>query len=302
MVNTSIIIPAYNEAKTLPLLVSKINQSLTVNKIDGEIILVDDGSSDNTKEVAEELTKKYKVLHFYSHPINKGLTQALLTCFHHSKGKVIVFLPADLESDPEEDIPKLMNKMNKGYNLVAGWRQNRKGTKVFASKIYNILSRILFRIKLHDLNWIKAFDRKIINDLSLRSDWHRYIPIIAHSKGYKIGEVKVNVHKRRFGKSKFGIKRLLIGALDLLVVKFNLSFSERPMLVFGSIGILLSLAGFISGLYLIYIKLLTGIIGNRAPLIFLTVLLILLGIQFFALGFISEFLVDIKESIKNKRK
>lgn len=300
MVDVSVIIPAYNEAKSLPLLVSKTNKSIVENKLDGEIVIVDDGSTDNTKKVAGKLKKEYNILRFYSHQTNKGLTEALITCFKNSRGNILVFLPGDLESDPEEDIPKLLGKMKQGYNMVVGWRQNRKGTKIFASKIYNFLSRLLFGVKLHDSNWIKAFDRKVINDISLRSDWHRYIHILAHSKGYKIGEVKVIAHKRKHGKSKYGLKRLLIGFLDLFVVKFNLSFSQRPMLIFGSAGILLFFFGFVGGLYLVYIKIMTGVLGNRMPLIFLVVLLIMLGIQFFALGFISEFLADIKESIKNK--
>lgn len=301
MSKISIIIPAYNEAKNIPLVISKANSIIKKKNLDAEIFLVNDGSTDNTMEVCNHLKREYKNFYFYNHKTNLGLTAALNTCFKKSKGDILIFLPADMQSNPEEDVPKLLSKMNEGYDMVLGWKQNRRGTKILASKVYNLLSRLLFKINLHDLNWIKAFDRKIIKDVNLRSDWHRYLAVIAHSKGYKIGEVKVNVYKRKYGKSKFGVKRLLIGFLDLFVVKFNLSFSERPMLIFGSVGIILFFLGFIGGVYLTYIKLTIGVIGDRIPFIFLVMLLVILGIQFFALGFLSELLVNINESLKRMK-
>ena len=301
MSKISIIIPAYNEAKNIPLVISKANSIIKKKNLDAEIFLVNDGSTDNTMEVCNHLKREYKNFYFYNHKTNLGLTAALNTCFKKSKGDILIFLPADMQSNPEEDVPKLLSKMNEGYDMVLGWKQNRRGTKILASKVYNLLSRLLFKINLHDLNWIKAFDRKITKDVNLRSDWHRYLAVIAHSKGYKIGEVKVNVYKRKYGKSKFGVKRLLIGFLDLFVVKFNLSFSERPMLIFGSVGIILFFLGFIGGVYLTYIKLTIGVIGDRIPFIFLVMLLVILGIQFFALGFLSELLVNINESLKRMK-
>ena len=301
MKKISIIIPAYNEVKSIPLVVSKSDSIIKKKNLDAEIILVNDGSTDNTIELCNKLKREYNNFHFYNHKINLGLTAALNTCFKKSKGNILIFLPADMQSNPEEDIPKLLSKLGEGYDLVVGWRQNRKGLKIVASKVYNLLSKLLFNLNLHDLNWIKAFDRKVIKDVDLRSNWHRYLAIIANSRGYKVSEVKVNTYKRKYGKSKFGVTRLLVGLLDMLVVKFHLSFIERPMLVFGSIGIVLSILGFIGGIYLFIIKILTGVIGDRVPLIFLVVLLIILGIQFFALGFLAEILVTLKEKIERNR-
>jgi len=296
-----VVVPAYNEAKNLPLLLFKIDNSFKKNKINGEVVLVDDGSTDNTKEVTIELRKKYRFLKAIRHEVNRGLTNALITCFKNSTGQIIIFLPADLESNPEEDIPKLLNKLNEGYDMVCGWRQKRKGIKKISSNIYNMLSRLLFGINIHDLNWIKAFKREVIKDIRLRSDWHRYLAILAKSEGYRIGEVKVNAYKRKYGKSKFGISRLFIGIIDLLVVKFHLSFIDKPMLLLSSLGVVLLILAFFGGVYLLIIKIMTGVLGNRIPLFFLVVVLIILGIQLFALGFLAELLVTMTERInKNK--
>ncbi len=292
------IIPAYNEAKNLPLVTRKVKDTYTKKSIDGEIILVNDGSTDNTREVTDRLEKEIPILKVIHHPTNQGLTQALMTCFRNASGDVLVFLPADMESDPEEDIPILLEGIKRGNDVVLGWRQNRKGIKRVASKVYNILSRLLFNIRAHDLNWIKAFKKEVVKDMELRSDWHRYIAILAKAKGYKIGEVKVNAHRRAHGKSKFGIMRIFIGLLDLFVVKFHLSFIKKPMLIFGSVGVLLFTLGLIGGIYVTITKFLIGTVSDRMPFIFLIVLLIILGIQFFALGFIAEVLATIREDIR----
>lgn len=296
----STIIPAHNEAGNLPLLIKKASIAYKEHDLDGEILLVNDGSTDNTKEVTAKLEKQYPLFRVIHHHVRKGLTEALNTCFKNAKGDILVFLPGDLESDPEEDIPIMLSGFKKGADVVLGWRQNRKGFKRIASKLYNLLSRLLFNIKAHDLNWIKAFKKEVVKDLELRSDWHRYIAILAKAKGYTLSEVKVIAHKRKYGKSKFGAARLFNGILDLLVVKFHVSFIDKPMRFFSSLGILLGLFGFIGSLYILYIKITTGIIGNRVPLIFLVVLLIILGIQFFALGFLSEILVTINEKLKKR--
>ena len=300
MVKVSIVIPARNESKNIPILISKISKSFRNNKIDGEIVLVDDGSTDGTKGVTENLKYKYKFLRVYSHPVGRGLTNTLLTSFEHARGEIIIFLPADLESDPEEDIPLLLNEMSRGYDMVCGWRQNRKGVKIFISKFYNILSRTMFRNTIHDLNWIKAFRTEVIKNITLKSDWHRYLAILAQAKGYKVGEVKVNAYPRKYGKSKFGMIRLLIGMLDLIAIKFHLSFTERPMLVFGSVGFLLVLIGSGIGAYVTYLAFLLDSV--RLPLASLSVLFILMGIQIFVMGFLSEYLSCMKSELERIKK
>jgi len=296
MVKISIFIPAYNEAESLPFVIQKINNFFVKNNISEEVIVVDDGSTDNSKTVLSKLEKRYSFLRVVTHPKNAGLTKAFMTFFKNAQGEIYILIPADLESDPEEDIPKLLNTVqNGGYDLVCGWRVNRKGGKRVASAAYNFLSRFLFNIPVHDFNWIKAFKKEVVQDIHLRSDWHRYIPMLAKARGFKIGEVKVKTYPRKYGESKFGKKRLIIGLFDLFVVKFHYSFLERPMLLFGSIGMMLMGLGFIGGVYLLILKLLTGVIGNRIPLLFLVVVLILSGIQLFALGLIAEYITTLKE-------
>jgi glycosyltransferase involved in cell wall biosynthesis len=291
----SVFIPAYNEAESLPLVLNGINNFFVKNNKSGEVVVVNDGSTDNTKVVLANLEKKYNFLRVVHHTRNLGLTKAFMSFFKASKGDIYVFLPADFESDPEQDIPKLLGKMNEGYDLVCGRRVNRVGGKKLASGVYNFLSRLLFNIQIHDFNWIKAFKKEVVEGIHLRSDWHRYIPMLAKARGFSIGEVDVKTIPRPFGKSKFGKKRLLIGLFDLFVVKFHFSFLERPMLLFGSLGAILMSIGFLGGVYLLAIKILTGVIGDRIPLLFLVVLMILSGIQLFALGLIAEYITTIRE-------
>ncbi|MFH0752665.1 MAG: glycosyltransferase family 2 protein [archaeon] len=298
MVKISVIVPAYNEAQSLPLLLESINKFFVKNKVSGETVLVNDGSTDNSREVLRNLEKEYKFLRVIHHKKNLGLTEALITCFREAKGEELVFLPSDLESNPEADIPKLLNEMNKGYDVVCGYRTNRVGFKKFASAVYNWLSRWLFKVETHDLNWIKAFRRDVVKDMPLRSGWHRYIPLFAKANGYKIGEVKTLTRTRPYGVSKFGKGRLLVGLLDLLVVKFHVSFIDRPMTIFGSLGLLFSSLGFLGLLYMLYIKISTGVIGYRIPFLLLVILLFVTGVQLFAIGFIAEYLTTIRERLK----
>lgn len=297
MNSISIIIPAYNEEENIPILMSSIDRTFQGHKINGEVVFVDDGSTDDTGDIAEKLTKKYKFMKVEHHGNNLGLTKAIETGFRNATGDIVVIIPSDLQSNPEEDIPKLLEKIEEGYDVVFGWRQGRKGLKIYVSKIYNFLSRILFGISIHDQNWIKAIRKKVIANMNLRSDWHRYLAIIAHHKGYKIAEVKVREYPRKFGKSKFGISRIMIGFFDLISIKLLQSFEEKPMLVFGSIGGIMVLIGFLFGVYLIFLKILGETIGNR-PLLFLVVLLILMGILLFTLGFIAELIVTLREEVR----
>ena len=300
MDSVSIIIPAYNEEEAIPTLMSIIDRTFQEHRIDGEVILVDDGSTDGTGDLADELAKQYDFVKVEHHIRNLGLTKAIETGFRNATGDIVVIIPADLQSDPEEDLPILLEKMKEGYDAVFGWRQGRKGSRIYVSKIYNYLSRILFGISIHDQNWIKAIRKNAIPDMDLRSDWHRYLAIIAHHKGYKIAEVKVREHPRKFGKSKFGISRIIFGVFDLISIKLLQSFEEKPMIIFGSIGGAMMSIGVLSGLYLVYLRLLGETIGDR-PLLFLVMLLILVGILLFTLGFIAELIVSLREDVRKTR-
>jgi glycosyltransferase involved in cell wall biosynthesis len=288
----SVFIPARNEAGNIAPLMDKIARAFRDHALDGEVIFVDDGSTDATWQEAAAASEKYPFLQLYRHRRSFGLTEAMRTGFRHVRGEVVIFLPSDLESDPEEDIPKLLAKLNEGYDVVAGWRQGRNDGKVFASQIYNAVSRALFGLEAHDMNWIKAFRREVLDDLHLRSDWHRFILHIAASKGYRIGEVPVNFYPRQRGKSNFGFARIPVSFLDVLVVKFLMTFSRKPMLFFGGLGGLSILTALGIWIYLTLLYFNTPGNMQQRPLFTFAGFLFVAGILLFIGGFLAELVVS----------
>ncbi|MBI3584402.1 MAG: glycosyltransferase family 2 protein [Nitrospinae bacterium] len=299
----SIILPAYNEAGNIPEVLKKIQKVFLTMSLNGEVLIINDGSTDNTGQVAEGFREKYPFLHVLHHRKNMGLTESLMTGFENVKGDVIIFLCSDLESDPEEDIPKLLSGIEDGYDMVVGWRENRGDGKLMTSKIYNLLSRILFGVTLHDQNWIKAFKRDVVSALPLRSNWHRFIVPLAYHEGYKIKEVRTNWYPRKYGASKYGIGRLFSAVIDLIVIKFRLSFIKRPMFFFGSIGISLFLIGF-------FINLLQVIgdfffhyeIKEHVPMLILGIASMILGFQLISIGLLGELVVDYTSKQDRKKR
>jgi len=297
-VKVSIFIPAMNEEGNIPLLTEKIDRAVkAMPAYDFELIIVNDGSVDNTAGKLLEAKAKYPYLKVFTHKRNFGLTQAMRTGFKEVAGDYVLFLPADLECDPEEDIPKLIGGLDSGLDLVTGWRQGRGDGKALSSKIYNIISKKLFNVHVHDMNWIKGFKKDVIKDLELRSDWHRFIVMMAANKGYKIGEVKTNWYHRQAGKSKFGLKRFPIAMIDVLVVKFNMMFGQKPMQFFSIMGALITLAGFgcLAFLAIYYLMYDTQL----RPVFTLATMLIITGIQFFVTGFLAEIVVSQRDEISN---
>lgn len=292
----SVILPAYNEEMTVDEVIKKTEKAFSDNDLDGEIVFVDDGSQDSTYEKALKWTDESKDVKVIRHQKNRGLTEALLSGFKNSNGSIVIFLCSDMQSDPEEDIPKLVKEINKGYDVVLGWRDKRHETKIFVSGIYHLLCRCLFGIDFHDMNWIKAFRSEVVRDLRLHSDWHRYIPILAHSQGFKISEIKTNYYPRKYGKSKYGFSRIHKGLLDLLSVKFHTAFLNRPMLFFGTIGLSLLIVSFGIFLFLAILFILTR--SQIRPALLLAVLLFLAGLQVLTVGFLAELIVSISERIK----
>jgi glycosyltransferase involved in cell wall biosynthesis len=292
----SIVVPAYNEAENIPLLTEKFLQMFQASGLKGEVILVDDGSTDNTLNEARTCQNRYDFLKIASHKTRRGITDALLTGFSHSQGEIFVFWPADLQYLPE-DIPPMIEKINQGFDIVTGWKQGHYGLKWFVSFCYNFLSRVLFGMKVHDLNSVKAFRREIFEDISLRKDWHRYMVVLAAEKGYRITEVRIKLYPRKYGKSKFGFWRIPIGILDLFSVKFQLSFLRKPMLFFGSLGLILFLLGVIVAGLALYLRFIEH--EGLRPLLYLVILLVLSGISFFALGFLAEAIVSLREELKD---
>jgi len=295
-VKVSVVVPAYNEAQNIAPLMEQFSKMFSESKMNGEVILVDDGSTDGTFLKAKECQDKHNFLKVAVHKRNRGLTDALMTGFSKARGNIFVFWPADLQYLPEE-IPKLIERIDDGYDVVCGWKQGSYGIKRFVSFVYNFLSRILFGVGVHDLNSVKAFRREIVNEAPLRKDWHRYMVVMAADKGYKIGEVRVSLYPRRFGQSKFGFWRIPIGFLDLLSVKFQLSFMKKPLLLFGFLGLVLIFLGILTGGVAIYLRIAKN--EGLRPLLYLVILLVLSGLSFFVLGFLAEAIVSVKDEIRN---
>ncbi len=290
----SVLVPARDEVGNLVELVARVGRAFAgLGLLDGggEMVLVDDGSTDGTAALADELAATHPFLRVIHHRRNQGLTAALRTGFVAVRGGWVLFLPADLESDPETDIPLLLGKLAEGYDVVAGWRQGRKEGKVFASGIYNLVSRGLFGVTAHDMNWIKGFRREVIESLPpLRSDWHRFLLHIAAHQGYRIGEIPTPWHRRRAGRSKFGLSRIPISLLDVLVVKFLLTFSRAPMRFFGGLG-LACLA--VSGLAFIFLLWLWFSQATQMrPLFWGAGGLAIAGLLLFLIGFLAELIVS----------
>ncbi|MCC7162691.1 MAG: glycosyltransferase family 2 protein [Anaerolineae bacterium] len=295
----SVFIPARNEAGNVPPLMEKLARTFRAHALDAEVIFVDDGSTDATWNEAVAAAEQYPFVRLYRHRRSFGLTEAMRTGFRHVRGEVVVFLPADLESDPEEDIPKLLSKLDEGYDVVAGWRQGRNDGKMFASQVYNAVSRALFHLDAHDMNWIKAFRREVLDDLHLRSDWHRFILHIAAEKGYKIGEVPVNFYPRKKGKSNFGFARIPISFLDVLVVKFLMTFSRKPMLFFGGLGALAIISAFVIWGYLTILYFNTPGNMQQRPLFTFAGFILIAGILLFIGGFLAELVVSQSDRVED---
>ena len=292
----SVFLPARNESGNVAPLFEKIARAFNACRVAGEIVFVDDGSTDSTWDEANAAAQKFPFARLFRHRKSLGLTEAMRTGFRECHGDVVIFLPADLESDPQEDIPKLLAKIAEGYDVVAGWRQGRRDGKIFASAIANAFSRRVFGLNVHDMNWIKAFRREVVENIHLRSDWHRYILMLAAAQGYSIGEVQVNYYPRKKGKSHFGIGRIPVSFLDVLVVRFLLTFSRKPMLFFGGLGLMIVAASLVTFAILAYIYFFTDL-GQRRPIFDLAGVLLLVGVLFFVVGFLAELIVSQNERV-----
>ncbi len=290
----SVVIPAYNEEENIPILYEKLKKVLDNLGEDYEIIFVDDGSTDRTYEILKEIAQKDKKVKVIRFRRNFGQTAAMYAGFEHAKGDVIITMDADLQNDPE-DIPRLLEKMKEGYDIVSGWRKDRKDpffSRKLPSMIANWIISKVTGVHLHDYGCtLKAYRADIAKQYRLYGDMHRFLPALAKRFGAKITEIPVNHHPRLYGKSKYGIGRTIRVILDIFLVKFLNEYITRPLYVFGGIGLTLFGIGFLIELYLTVLKLFFGQdIGHR-PLLILGVLLILSGIQLVSTGIIAELIV-----------
>lgn len=289
----SVVIPAYNEELNVEPLSNKIRSVLNTITSKYEIIFVDDGSKDNTFENLQKLNKKDKKIKVIKFKRNFGKAAALAAGFEQAKGNIVITMDADMQDDPEE-IPLMINKLNLGYDLIIGWKYPRRDSisKIFFSRIFNFLVRRLTRITIHDSDCnFRIMRNEVAKDLqkTIYGGLFRYIPSLAHWKGYRVTEMKVIHHPRKFGQTKFsGSGRLIRGFLDLITIKFLISFEKSPSYFFGKAGLGLFGLGSMLSFYLLYVRYWLGQgIGGR-PLLLLTVLLLILGIQFIFFGLLGE--------------
>ena len=295
-IKLSIVTPVFNEEQNISLFYSKVTKVLKKLRKSYEIWFIDDGSRDSTLKAIKEIQKKDKHVKFITFRRNFGKAAALSAGFEHANGDIIITMDGDLQDEPEE-IPKFIAKIEEGYDLVNGWKFKRKDplSKTIPSKFFNWLTSKMIGVKLHDFNCgFKAYRKEVVKEITLYGDLHRYIPAIAFWKGYRIAELPVKHNERLYGKSKYGSKRILTGFIDLMTVKYLISYTTKPLQLFGKVGLLFIFLGLISGTYLV-IEWFQGIGIGRRPLLTLSVLMTLVGIQFLSIGLLGEMITSSME-------
>lgn len=298
----SVAIPARNEEATIWQVVERSLRAIDELGREGEVLVVNDGSTDSTAAVLADLQALYPVVRIFTHRRSQGMTAALQRMFHASRGEIVILMPADMESDPLEDIPALVRHLEDHHlDVVAGWRQGRRDSKVMASAIYNFVMRTLANVPVHDGNWIKAMRRQVIENLPpLRSDWHRFLLMIAVQQGFRVGEVPTSYKPRAAGSSKFGWERIPISLLDVLVLKFLLTFSQKPMRFFGGLGLAGLVASLLTFLYLTGLYLFTD--TQQRPIFWTAGILAVISVLLILAGFLAELIVTQGERIATLEK
>ena len=290
----SIVIPVYNEEESLPELALQLESEL--NKVAGnrwEVIFVDDGSTDGSFATIGQIRQRNQRFHCIRFRRNYGKSAALSAGFVEARGVIIITMDADLQDDPKE-IPLLIEKLKSCYDLVSGWKKKRRDpiTKTIPSKIFNFVTSMMSGIRLHDFNCgLKAYRRDVVKSLKIYGEIYRYIPALAHWEGFRVTEIPVQHHARRYGKSKFGFSRLIKGYLDLLTVLFTTRYFKRPLHFFGTIGSLFSVVGFALDLYLTVEWAMGRTSLSNRPLALFGVALIIVGVQLISMGLLGEMIV-----------
>lgn len=303
-VDISVVIPLYNEAESLAELYSRLVKTLSSVSNNYELIFIDDGSKDDSFCILERLHKdntKVKIIQFRR---NYGKAAAISTGFREAKGEVVITMDADLQDIPEE-IPNLISKLNEGYDLITGWRLKRLDSfpKRFASRVFNTIASLLTGLPIHDLNCgLKAYRKTVVKELKIYGELHRFLPLLAHCEGFRIGEQELRHDLRKHGKSKYNSTRFLKGFFDLLTVLFLNKYLGSPLHFFGLFGIFFLFAGVGVNSYITYLRVSFGNIQGRYPLLFLGVLLMVVGIQFITTGLLGEMLADIHQENKEQPK
>lgn len=294
LVYLTVVIPIYNEKQNISYLYDNLNNILPGIGKKYEVILIDDGSTDGSfKELLKihEQNKNYKIIRFRK---NFGQTPAMSAGFDYANGEVIVTLDADLQNDPK-DIPALLDKINEGYDIISGWRINRQDKAIsrrLPSKIANWLIARLTGVKIHDYGCtLKAYRSDVVKNIELYGEMHRYIPAVASWMGINVAEVPVHHHPRKYGKSKYGISRTIRVILDIITIKYLLSYSQKPIQIFGLIGLLTGTTGIIITVYLIIMRLFFNMPLSTRPLFTLSIFMIFIGVQLITMGILAELIM-----------
>lgn len=308
-IDITVVVPLYNEEESLTELCEWINRVMRSHSFTYEVILVDDGSDDNSWKVVCELSEANHAIKGIKFIRNYGKSAALNTGFQKAQGEVVITMDADLQDSPDE-IPSLYNKIKEeNYHMVSGWKKKRHDpiTKTVPSKFFNYVTRKISGIKLHDFNCgLKAYHRQVVKNINVYGEMHRYIPVIAKWNGFgKIGEQVVQHHERKYGKTKFGLERFINGFLDLMSITFVSKFQRKPMHFFGLLGTISFVSGFIITCYVIaekmyklHFKLPVRDIVDQ-PLFFLALVALVIGVQLFLTGFLAEMLAMKSNSAKD---
>ena len=290
--DVSVLVPAKDEAPNLPEFLARCAEALAPAGFTFEVVVVDDGSRDDTPRLLHELRSRYPFLRVVTHRRQRGIADALRSGADAARGDIFVFYPADLQYLPE-DIPALVRPILEGRaDIVTGTKQG-KYEKAFVSGIYNRLCRALFGVRVTDLNSVKAYRREVVADLPLRPDWHRFMVVIAAADGFRLMSHPVPVYPRKAGVSKFTWTRIPVGVLDLLSVWFQLRFGRKPMLFFGVLGATLFGLGFLAGIVALVLRF--GFDEGFRPLLNLVETMVITGIALFGFGFVGELIAGLRE-------
>lgn len=301
-IDLSIVIPAFDESGALPGLIEELDGVLQGQEGTHELIFVDDGSTDGTGDLLDAVAADRSDMTVVKLGRNLGKSAALDAGFARSRGARVVTLDADGQDDPAE-IPALLAKLDEGYDLVSGWKQNRQdpSRRRWASKVFNRTTARIAGVELHDMNnGLKAYDGDKIRSLSIYGEMHRYIPVLGTQRGWRVTEIPVNHRERVHGSTKFGLERYLRGLLDLLAVVFMDRYGNRPLHLFGGLGIACAALGVVFGIYLTIERIAGHSIGDR-PLLLLAVLLVVVGIQFFTFGLLAQMIVAMRNEDGRRR-
>lgn len=300
----SFVIPVHNEEATISRLIKDLVKEAQKLKLIFEILVVDDGSTDQTIKKLHSVKSKYPHLTVISLRKRFGQTAALVAGFDQSKYPIIITLDGDLQNDPK-DIGILLSKIDEGYDLVSGWRKDRQDEyvlRILPSKIANFLISIISGVSLHDFGCsLKAYRKEILDEINLYGEMHRFIPAVASTVGARIIEVPVTHHPREYGQSKYGIGRTIRVILDVILVKFLLSYQTRPLQLFGRIGLVTGGVGFVVFMYLLYERLILHQPLADRPLFLVTIFLMLVGIQFITFGILAEMLMRVYFESQGKK-